>query len=52
MTDIRRMQVGQLVDLCISYNERQEESQKRAKIEEKRGTKRKATQNDINSFLG
>lgn len=52
MTDIRRMQVGQLVDLCISYNERQEAAHKKAKKEEARGKKRKATQNDINSFLG
>jgi len=52
MEDVRRMQVGQLVDLCISYNERQEDSQKRSKLEEKRGKRRKANQNDINSFLG
>lgn len=52
MADVRRMQVGQLVDLCISYNERQDDMQKRAKREEEHGAKRKATQNDINSFLG
>jgi hypothetical protein len=52
MTDIRRMQIGQLVDLCISYNERQEETQKRANKEEKKTKKRKATQRDINAFFG
>lgn len=52
MTDIRKMQVGQLVDFCISYNERQEEAQKRAEKEEAKSRKRKATQNDINAFFG
>ena len=52
MSDIRRMQLGQVVDFVISYNERQKRAQKRAKHEEKHGTKRKATQNDINAFFG
>lgn len=52
MADIRRMQLGQVVDFVIAYNDRQkaaEEAQKRA---QKRGNKRKATQNDIRSFFG
>lgn len=30
MADIRRMQLGQVVDFCIAYNERQESAEKRA----------------------
>lgn len=52
MSDIRRMQLGQVVDFIIAYNERQKEAEKEAKKEEKRARKRKATQNDINSFFG
>lgn len=52
MSDIRRMQLGQVVDFVIAYNERQEEAEKAEKRAEKRGTKRKATQNDINTFFG
>ena len=52
MSDIRRMQLGQVVDFCISYNERMKAAEKDAKREEKRGRKRKAKQGDINSFFG
>lgn len=52
MSDIRRMQLGQVVDFVIAYNERQEEAAKAQKRAEKQGTKRKATQNDINLFFG
>ena len=52
MTDIRRMQLGQVVDFVIAYNQRQKEAEKAHKRAEKRGKKRKATQNDINSFFG
>ena len=52
MSDIRRMQIGQIVDYCISYNERQEQAEKQAKKEQKFGKKRKANQNDINAFFG
>lgn len=52
MTDIRKMQVGQVVDFVIVYNERQEKAEKRMKHEEKHGRKRKANQEDINSFFG
>ena len=52
MSDIRRMQVGQVVDFVIAYNERQKQAERKAKREEKHGRKRKATQNDINAFFG
>jgi len=52
VTDMRRMTVGQLVDFCISYNERQKDAEKRAERDEKRGRRRKANQNDINAFFG
>ena len=52
MSDIRRMQLGQVVDFVISYNERQEKAEKRAKREAKQGKKRKASQNDINAWFG
>ena len=52
MSDIRRMQLGQVVDFVIAYNERQKEAGKAQKMAEKRGSKRKGTQNDINAFFG
>ena len=52
MSDIRKMQIGQVVDFCISFNDRQKEAEKKAKREEKFGHRRKATQNDINAFFG
>lgn len=48
---MRRMQLGQVVDFCISFNERQEEQEKRQERAEKRAGRRKATQNDINAFF-
>lgn len=52
MADIRKMQIGQVVDYVISYNERQEKAEKQNERDEKRGKRRRATQNDINSFFG
>lgn len=52
MHDIRSMQIGQVVDFVIAYNERQERSDKQRKHEKKHGRKRKATQADINNFFG
>jgi hypothetical protein len=52
MSDIRRMQIGQVVDFCISYNERQEQAEKQEQHEKKFGKRRKATQQDINAFFG
>ena len=52
MSDIRRMQVGQVIDFIMAYSERQKAAEKAQKRAEKRGTKRKASQNDINAFFG
>ncbi len=52
MADIRRMQLGQVVDFVIAYNKRQERAENARKRAEKRGIKRKASQNDINAFFG
>ena len=52
MADIRRMQLGQVVDFVIAYNDRQKAAEKAQKWADKHGTKRKASQNDINAFFG
>lgn len=52
ITDIRRMQLGQVVDFVIVYNERQKRAEEAHKRAEKQGTKRKATQDDIRAFFG
>ena len=52
MSDIRRMQLGQVADFVIAYNNRQKAAEKAQKHAEKHGTKRKASQNDINAFFG
>lgn len=52
MSDIRLMQLGQVVDFVIAYNNRQKAAEKAQKHAEKHGTKRKASQNDINAFFG
>lgn len=52
ITDIRSMQIGQIVDFCIAFNDRQKKAEKKAKYEEKHGTRRRATQQDINAFFG
>lgn len=49
ITDIKKMQVGQVVDFVVDYNERQKRADREA---EKKDKKRRATQNDINGFLG
>lgn len=46
MTDLRKMQIGQIVDFCIAYNDRQN------KQEKPDSGKRKATQADIDAFFG
>lgn len=52
MEDMKNMQIGQIVDFCIAYNERQDRAEKAQKREKKHGRKRKATQADIDSFFG
>ena len=52
MTDLRRMQLGQVVDFIIAHNERQRQAEQ---VEEQRKNKprrRTATQADINAFFG
>ena len=49
ITDIKKMQIGQVVDFVVDYNERQKQADREA---EKKDKKRRATQNDINGFLG
>lgn len=52
MSDMRKMQIGQIVDFCIAYNDRQKEAEKQNEHDEKKPKKRKATQDDINAFFG
>jgi hypothetical protein len=49
---MRRMQLGQIVDFVMAYNERQKKAEKQAKKEEKRGRRHRASQNEINAFFG
>ena len=46
------MQLGQVVDFVIAYNDRQKKAERHAKREEKRGKRHRATQNEINAFFG
>ena len=48
LSDIKKMQIGQVVDYVIAYNDRQKQAEKDAK----RPRRRKATQDDINAFFG
>lgn len=48
MSDIRKMRLGEVVDFCCAYNERQKDAEKKSE----KPKKRKATQNDINAFFG
>ena len=46
------MQLGQVVDFVIAYNDRQKKAERQAKREEKRGKRHRATQSEINAFFG
>ena len=52
LEDIKKMQIGQVVDFVIAYNDRQKAAERRQKHEQKHGKRRKATQSDINAFFG
>lgn len=52
MTDVKAMQVGQIVDFCVAYNDRQKQAEKREKHIEQHSQKRRASQGDINAFFG
>ena len=46
------MQLGQVVDFVIAFNNRQKRAEKQAKREEKRGKRHKATQDELNAIFG
>lgn len=46
------MQVGQVVDFCVSYNERQKATEEQSEREKDRPKKRKATQAEIDAYFG
>ena len=48
MQDIQHMTIGEVVDYCVEYNNRQYKAEK----EEKKERGRKATQADWDAFLG
>lgn len=52
VTDMKRMQLGEVVDFCIGFNEREKRAAKEREKQEKGQTKRKATQADIKAFFG
>lgn len=52
MSDIRKMQLGQVVDFVIAYNERQKAAENAEKRPQKGKNRRKGTQADINAFFG
>ena len=52
MADIKKMQLGQVVDFCIDYNKRQKDAEKESDKKKERPKKRKATQGDIDAFFG
>jgi len=49
MTDIRQMQIGQIVDFCVAYNERHKEE---TEPERSKPKKRRATQKEIDAYFG
>lgn len=46
------MQLGQVVDFCIEYNNRRKKAERQTEHEEKHGSRRKATKADIRAFFG
>lgn len=46
------MQIGQVVDFVIAYNDRQRRASRESEKEKEQGTRRKASQADINAFFG
>lgn len=53
MSDIRRMQLGQVVDFVVTYNERMSKSEQAAQGRRpSKPARRKATQADIDAFFG
>ena len=52
MSDLRLMTLGQVVDFCISYNERQERTEKAQEQDKEQGGRHRATQDEIDAFFG
>ena len=53
MTDLHRMQIGQIVDFCVEYNNRQKQAKDELKKAEKKKVKKhRANQDEINAFFG
>lgn len=50
MSDIRRMQLGQVVDFTIDYNERQKDAEKTAERQKTMKHYRLATPEEISEF--
>ena len=46
------MQLGQVVDFCIAYNDRQKRAEKEEEKEARTGKRIKAGQREINAFFG
>lgn len=59
MADANRMTLGEIVDFCEAYNERQQQREKaeraaerKQKRQQKQGQKRKATAEDYRAWFG
>ena len=52
MADIRKMQLGTVVDFVIEYNNRQKKAEERAEHASKVKHYRRASQAEIDAFLG
>ncbi len=52
MSDLRLMTLGQVVDYCIAYNERQEQTEKTQADEKKQEHRHRASQAEIDAFFG
>ena len=52
MSDMRKMQLGQIVDFCIEYNEREKKAQKARERRERGLERRRASQADFDAFFG
>ena len=51
MQDIKRIQLGQVVDFCIDYNQRQKEAEEKAERRSKAKHYRLATKDEVDAFL-
>lgn len=52
MADVRRMQLGQVVDFVVEYNKRQKKAEEQAEHAQKVKHYRRARQDEIDAFLG